>query len=257
MLLAVDIGNTTIKTALFDEDQLISHINCASVEEIISIAESEKLTDTVVSSVVPGRLDAFNQLFFNRFGKEPLVINRHLKFDLKIDYKTPETLGVDRICSSEGAFTLYKKSPEFLSYNNQTYIVVLDFGTATTVNFISYPGIFVGGMILPGMKMMFTALKTNTAMLPMITESEYDSFIGKSTHESISSGVLNAQAGIADRVVSFIKETEDFPFIRIYITGGVSKFIMPLINHTFNYEPNLVLLGINSIYLKNRHKWKS
>ncbi|MBZ0200697.1 MAG: type III pantothenate kinase, partial [Ignavibacteriaceae bacterium] len=248
MLLTIDFGNTKIKTALFDEDILIKHKAFTSVDELIKHSAKTKHDAAAVSSVAPAKLEDFVSRYFSFFKKEPFVINNKLSFNLKINYDTPNTLGIDRICSSEGAFFLFKQSPAYSSYNNQTYFIVVDFGTATTVEIISYPGVFEGGLILPGLNMMYKSLSKNTAQLPLINLEDYKNFIGKSTHESIASGVLNAQAGIVDRAVNFVKELLEFPFISIYITGGVAKHILPFIQHTYFYEPNLVLYGINQVY---------
>lgn len=251
MLLAVDIGNSKIKTALFDEEVLIKHAVFNSVGELLHFAAEIGFPDAAVSSVVPTKLENFESGYFSSTGEKPFLINNGLSFNLKVDYKTPETLGVDRICSSEGAFYLFKHSPVYGSYNNQTYLVVVDFGTATTVNIISYPGVFEGGLIMPGLGMMYNSLSKNTAQLPLIKPDDYKTFVGKSTHESIASGVLNAQAGIVDRAVNFIKEITEFPLISIYITGGVAKDVIPFIQHTYFYEPHLVLYGINRVYRLN------
>ncbi len=254
MLLAVDIGNSKIKTALFDEEILTEHAVFNSVDELLKYADKIEHSDATVSSVVPTKLEAFITGYFPSSGKKPFLINNSLTFNLKVEYKTPETLGIDRICSSEGAFYFFKHSPEYSYYNNQTYFIVVDFGTATTVNIISYPGVFEGGLIMPGLGMMYKSLSKNTAQLPLIKPDDYKTFVGKSTHESIASGVLNAQAGIVDRAVNFIKELTTFPFISIYITGGVAKHVIPFIQHTYFYEPQLVLYGINQVYRRNTIK---
>jgi len=252
MLFAVDIGNTNIKTALFQNEELVKKIIFTSVEDVIHFAEDHKHNIAAVSSVVPERLKRFVDSYNSSFKKEPFVIKNNLLFNLKIDYETPETLGIDRICSSEGAFVLYKNLSTYNSNSDNAYVLAIDFGTATTVNFITHAGVFIGGMILPGLKMMFESLKSGTAQLPLVSGEDFDSVIGKSTRESIASGVLNAQAGVVDRAVNFIKKLIAAPSIKIYITGGVAENIIPFIDHTFVYEPNLVLFGINRIFLKNK-----
>lgn len=253
MLFAVDIGNTNIKTALFENEELVKKIIFTSIDDVIHYAEENEHSDAAVSSVVPEKLKRFMSSYTSSFQKNPFVIDNNLSFNLTIDYKTPETLGIDRICSSEGAFALYKNSQDYASYDGSTYILAIDFGTATTVNFISYNCVFMGGMIMPGLKMMFESLKKGTAQLPLVSNKEFESQVGKSTKASIASGVLNAQAGTVDRAVDFIKQLTEFPVIKIYITGGVAEDIIPFINHIFYYEPNLVLYGINRIFFKNKH----
>ncbi len=139
------------------------------------------------------------------FNIDCFIISNKAKFNLNINYDTPETLGIDRICSSEGAFYLFKNSEDFKNYNAETYIVTIDFGTATTINIIDYPATFIGGIISPGLKMMFNSLNKSTAQLPDVDPYDYLDLIGRTTNSSIATGVINSSIGLIDKLLSYIK----------------------------------------------------
>ena len=159
MFLACDIGNSRIKTALFSGSKITELNTFDSVEQLAAFYTGRSISYTGISSVVPGE----SKHLINILNEKSIsyhLISVDSCLNLKIKYKTPDTLGTDRICSAEGAFLLNGDIKE------NEILLSIDFGTATTVNFVKYPGEFIGGIIAPGVNMMGEALHSYTAPQP-------------------------------------------------------------------------------------------
>ncbi len=262
MFLTLDIGNTNIKAALFStrkekrlvkqQDTLFEFKSFGKISNLKKYLMSIDFSEAAISSVVPEKTKKISALLESKFKVTPVVISKDLTFNLKIKYKTPETLGIDRLCSAEGAYAIFRNSAGYKYYNSKTFLLAIDFGTATTINVVGYRGAFLGGVIAPGIKMMSNALNKNTAQLPEIALSNYKGVIGNDTKSSIASGILNSTLGLIEKTVSMLKKEYSAEQIRIFITGGNAELILPYIKLNFKYEPALVLKGIKAIYTKNR-----
>ncbi len=252
MLLVIDIGNSRIKTAIFDQDKIISSDSFIDQIKFESYLKSQDITEIAICSVVPDKAKLITQQISGLKGISPFVITNDMKTNLSVTYKTPETLGIDRLCSAEGAFFLFKKSKTHKSYNRKTYILTIDFGTATTINIIEYPGKFIGGLIAPGIDMMFESLNKKTAQLPDVIVSDFNSVIGDGTKSSIASGVINSNVGLIEKNLDYLKEEKSAKEIIVYLTGGNANKIIPHLNFEFIYEENLVFYGINTLYIQNK-----
>ena len=251
MLLACDIGNTRIKSAVFTKDK-ISHKKVTTlVSDLIDFYKTKDITAAAFSSVVPEKSKEFSDLLKQQFNISPLMVSDNLKFNLRIDYSTPENLGTDRVCSAEGAFYLFKRSKRYKKYNKNDVIVSVDLGTATTINFVKYPGTFKGGIIAPGLEMMSQSLHDKTALLPVIPASAYKKLIGKNTKESVASGLINSTVGLLEKCFSELKAKRKLENIHIYLTGGNAPKIIPYLKIKHKFVEELVLLGIKAIYEKN------
>ena len=176
MLLACDIGNTRIKAGFFDENVLTEYFCPNSLTHLIDRIEKENIREIALSSVVPS-LTRELETSLSKFNLVPYIISRNSRFNLRINYDTPESLGVDRICSAEGAFFLHTSKNQF---REKQIIISVDFGTATTINVVEYPGIFNGGIIAPGIDLMFKSLNSYTAQLPLVFITDFKNTIVKS-----------------------------------------------------------------------------
>jgi len=248
MLLACDIGNTNIKAGIFSDDKLIEVHFLKGITPLIGLIKKNKLREIVVSSVVPSKTKHLTDNLHN-LKLNPNIINKNSSFNLKIDYDSPGTLGIDRICSAEGAFQLYCRESEF---KKEQIIISIDLGTATTLNVVKYPGIFVGGIIAPGTDLMFRSLKQATAQLPRVMGEDYKNIIGRTTNESIASGVMHSVAGLIERTLKLIQTETNAEELLIYITGGNFENLKRYLNFNYVYEKGLVLYGINAIYKKSK-----
>lgn len=248
MFLAFDIGNSKIKTGLFEDGELMRVDVFVSLNDLATELPAAKIKGAAISSVVPGSTLKLKEIIKNHYGFRPFVITKDSLFNLKINYGTPETLGIDRLCSAEGAFAEYKKSLTSNSYGRGVFIISIDFGTATTVNIIEYPGVFIGGVIAPGIKTMINALTSATAQLPAVDGKDYKGIIGKDTKSSIASGIINSAAGLIERTFTHVKTELKAAEIISFITGGNAEIIMNHLNFAYRFEKALVLKGIKSVY---------
>jgi len=251
MLLACDIGNTNFKFALFDNERLVRLIKVSAHKFTRAILEGLTFNDAAISSVIPDRTIELRRIFLDEYRCRPFIINQQVRFNLNIEYSTPLTLGIDRICSMEGALSLFRNHPLFPNYSKDIYILSVDSGTATTINIVEYDKRFIGGMIMPGLETMFSSLNKNTAQLPRVTAEAVSGLIGKNTESSIASGVLNSTLGLIDRTYEYLKG-EGAEDIIIYITGGNGDILSKHIRYPVIYSEDLVLQGIKAIYERNK-----
>ncbi len=240
MFLACDIGNSFIKVGLFDGNKLLSSSSFRKIDSLTEIFSDNKISSVGISSVVPAGTDKVRRLL-DSLSISVHIISHKSSFNLKLNYKTPETLGIDRLCSAEGAYNLNHGIKE------NEILLSIDMGTATTINIIKYPGEFIGGVIAPGVTMMGNALHSNTAQLPEVSFEDYEAIIGSSTKSSIASGLINSTLGLIDRITSYLKKTYPGKNIKIFLTGGNAEKLFPHLDIEFTYEKSLVLFGIKSV----------
>ncbi len=150
-------------------------------------------------------------------------------------YKTPETLGCDRIAAAVGANYLYPS----------TDLLVIDSGTAITYDLINSKAEYIGGAISPGIYLRYKSLNLHTAKLPLLNSLSNNSFIGATTDECIESGVLNGVVGEVDYFIDRIKK--DYPSIKVVLTGGDANFFVNKLKNSIFVVQNLVLIGLNRI----------
>ena len=248
MLLAIDIGNSKIKCALFVEDEIVNTSASRNFSEIISFIKKNEFDDIAICSVVPHKLKRLQKFLKKKQGLNPFIINKDSAFNLRLNYKSPETLGMDRICSAEGAYFFQKQK----GFKENQIILSIDFGTATTINIIRFPNTFAGGLIAPGVGTMFKSLHNKTAQLPKVNFPDYKSFVGYDTVSSIASGVTNSVIGLIERTQNYFSNEEKIEEQFVYITGGFAKPVMPLLKGKIFLDDSLVLKGINQIYKKNK-----
>jgi type III pantothenate kinase len=242
MNLAIDIGNTLVKIAIFDNGQM----TCLQTIEDISISELQLLTESysgidasIITSVkdYPAGIEEYLRMSF-----------RFIRFDAKTPipltsaYKTPGTLGTDRLAAAVGAH----------SVNPLENILVINTGTAITYDIVTADGIHHGGAISPGLLMRYKALHTFTGRLPLLDKIIDVPLIGKSTNECILSGVLNGAIAEVDGMIERYRLL--YPGLKTILSGGDNNYFdKRLKNKTFAI-PNLVLTGLNIILEYNLEK---
>lgn len=241
MNLAIDIGNTYIKTALFDKRE-IKKFNLTKSEEINTLIDyfaTLQFNKAIISSVItaPSRLIAVLKK------KAPLTILSHsTSLPIKIKYATPQKLGNDRLAAAIGAYMLLPGKD----------VLVIDAGTCITYDLVDKKGNYRGGAISPGIAMRFAALKQFTGKLPLVKPALKVALTGNSTERSIRSGVqIGAMAemqGIIDRY------SVKYPGIRVVITGGDHDFFVGGLKNSIFADPYLVLKGLNHIIEYNAGK---
>ncbi|MFI5237182.1 MAG: type III pantothenate kinase, partial [Ignavibacteriales bacterium] len=158
--------------------------------------------------------------------------------------------GMDRVCSASGALEISSKENMI---NNDQYMLTIDFGTATTINVVAYEGIFIGGLIVPGLQTMLKSLKTETAQLPVPDLKNFDNIIGSSTDSSIVSGVITSTVGMINEVIHQLKSRGNQIQPVIFATGGNAGYILPHIRHKIFFDEALVLKGLKVIFELNKN----
>ena len=254
MLLAIDAGNTHTVVGLFDGQQLADHWRIATNSDRTSdelalmiqqflgfhgFSFGDAITGVAVSSGVPMVTAALREMTDRYFGFSALVLEPGVRTGMPILYDNPKEVGADRIANAVGAFELIGDA-----------VIVVDFGTATTVEAISKKGEYLGGAIVPGIEISLDALFGRAAGLRRVELIEPHSVIGKSTVESIQSGVIYGFSGQVDALVDrFRAEIGDAAVIG---TGGLAELIGPHTRNLRRYEPWLTLLGLRLIFERNQ-----
>lgn len=235
MYLALDFGNTFTKAGLFNKDELVQVIRFNALKDVDKIIADFHPEHVIVSSVSKKIEDIQTKL-----ANIPTTILRpDLPLPFKINYKTPQTLGLDRIAAVAGAQGLF---PDVNS-------LVIDTGTCFTYDIIDKEGTYHGGGISPGISMRFKALHNFTANLPLIEFEEDVPLVGQSTKECIQSGVIN---GVIAEIQEIIRMYSDkFGHLQIIICGGDAKFFENKLKASIFVAPELVLRGLNRILLYN------
>ena len=236
MNLAVDIGNTFIKAGLFENNVAAKLFWNLRPEDLRSLVEEQKPEKIIVCSVAKDQKEIQNLLPASSL----LWLDHTTPLPFQNHYKTPETLGMDRLAAAAGARFLFLDSDR----------LVIDAGTCITYEFMDKKDSYQGGMIAPGIEMRFKSLNTFTSRLPLVSGSgDSVDLIGKNTEESIRAGVLK---GIIAETEGIMKEfQEKYPGIKIILCGGDAPFFETNIKETIFAVPELVLIGLNSILLHN------
>jgi len=245
MLLALDVGNRKVKIALFDKNEITKKEIYSDFENLKTFLGNLKFSSVAISSVNPITAKRLLQYLQTRNIDEPFVLNHESVFNIRIGYKSPASLGMDRVCGVEGANYLFGKKNKINSA-----IMTVDLGTATTINYLNKNKEFIGGAIAPGVYTMIKALEHNTALLPSVNPEDYRSFIGTDTPSSIVSGVINSTIGLIEMFYKKIKKEGND--LAVFITGGNSMFILPYIELDYNYCAELNLIGLKEIFKLNR-----
>lgn len=232
MNLILDFGNTSIKVACFENEQLIHFFTCQDLSLIYDVIEEKKPLNIIISSVTKQHLPllALSNVI-NLTHQTPLPI--------KNEYETPHTLGMDRLAGVIGAITLFPT----------TNCLVIDAGTCITYDFISKEKTYLGGSISLGSQMRFKALSNFTNALPLVEFNPFVSLIGTSTQTAIQSGVFY---GILCEMNGIIASYEaQFGKVQTIICGGDAKYFESKIKAHIFVDSNLVLSGLHTILRYN------
>jgi len=254
MLLAIDIGNTHTVAGLFENGTLRSHWRISSAlartEDEIAVLLSyfflnentdvSDLKGAAISSVVPDLTFAYELMCSRYFNIKPLIISAESKLDMKVKYADPSLVGADRLCNAVAGKELYG-SP----------LVVIDFGTATTFDCIDKNGDYLGGIISPGVNTSIDALHKHAARLPKVAMDFPAELIGRTTSDSIKSGIFFGTVFMVEGMIKKLK-AELGDDTKIAATGGLATKIADQTKMIEYVDLDLSLKGIASIYSKNQ-----
>ena len=254
MLLAIDIGNTSIKIGIFDGDKLTSTWRLTtgvdrSPDEYDSLLytllqrqgiPTAKITGAALCCVVPPLVSIFQEVCQKYLGIPLLVVEPGVKTGVRISLDNPREVGSDRVVNAVAAHHLYGEP-----------VIVIDFGTATTFDVVSQEGDYLGGAIAPGINIASEALVTRTAMLPRIELARPKQVIGRSTIAAMQSGIFFGYIGLIEGMIRRIKQ-ELRSEAKVVATGGYAYPLAKEIPEIDIVNPDLSLIGLHLIYEMNK-----
>ena len=254
MLLAVDIGNTSITLGVFDGEKLRATWHVATgvhrlpdeyASLLLSLLRHQGLATADVKavalcSVVPPLISTFEELFKRYFNIEPLVVGAGVKTGVSIRMDNPREVGADRIADAAAAHHLYGGP-----------VIVIDLGTATTFGIISKEGAYIGGIIATGIATAAEALFTRTAQLPRVELAPPKHIIGTNTVAAIQSGIIYGYASLVEGMLARIQKELGLK-AKVVATGGYAGLIAKETKVIDVVNPDLTLIGLRLIYELNK-----
>jgi type III pantothenate kinase len=254
MILAVDVGNTQTVIGLFRESELLRHWRISShasitadelvvkIDALLHVAGRswDDVDDVVIASVVPRLTDAWADAAREAAGCEPMVVGPGLKTGMPIRYDNPHEVGADRIVNGVAAFAAYGGP-----------VLVVDFGTATTIDVVDADGAYLGGAIAPGVETSAEALFTKAARLSKVDLEDPGTVIGRNTRQSVQAGLLLGEAAMVDGLVrrTWLELGAETPVVA---TGGLAERMGPLCATVTDVAPDLTLRGLLLVFGLNR-----
>lgn len=235
MNLAIDIGNTRTKIGVFQGAKLLEKRiweNWKS-QDLFQLITNQKIENIILSTVGESVKEDLRQYF--RSGFCYIELESHTPLPIRNLYRTPETLGKDRLAAVIGAYQLYTAEA----------CLVIDAGTCITYDFLSADGAYLGGNIAPGLGMRLAAMHHFTARLPQVEIEENDQLIGQSTHSAMQNGGV---LGMMLEIEGYIQFAQSrFGQINVILTGGDADFFAKKMKNEIFVNHNLVLVGLNKI----------
>lgn len=255
MLLAIDIGNTHITLGLYAGDSIervwrLETVATRTEDEygltVVRLVEQAGLVradvdSAMIASVVPTLTQPFVALVEQCFSVSACVVGPGLKTGVSVLYDPPRDVGADRIVNAVAAYHRFRSA-----------CIVVDFGTATTLDSVTARGAYAGGAIVPGVLVSMQALFDRTAKLPRVDLARPSRVVGKSTAESIQSGVYFGYAALVDGLVRRIKqEMKDDP-VRVVATGGLAPVLAEATETIETVDATLTLEGLRLLHIMNQ-----
>ena len=255
MLLAIDVGNTTITIGLFEEERLratwriaTEHQRLADEYAVILLGllateelSAESITDSVMASVVPDLVPVFEALCRQHLGVSPLLVDTGVRTGVRILYDSPRDVGADRVADVVAAMKLHGPPP----------FIIVDLGTGLVFDAVSADGDYLGGAIAPGIHVAAAALSERAAKLYPVELTRPASAIGKNTVSAVQSGLVFGYVALIEGMVERFK-AELGADARVIGTGGWAEFFARETNVFDVVDPDLTLHGLRLIYKANR-----
>lgn len=247
-LLAIDIGNTGTTLGYFTGRKLAKRAviptrESAARQAAIIRALSRKISPQacIIASVVPGKTGAITRIIKSIFTRIKISLaGKDIKAPIKILYKSTSKAGQDRIICAYAAYRIYRSGA-----------IIVDCGTAVTIDIISAKGEYLGGLIAPGIEMSLNSLHNQTALIPKIRPAKINSLIGRTTEECVRNGVILGLAAMVDNITAKIRKLTGYNF-KVIGTGGGMRLLKPHASAIEIIDNNLILRGLRLMYEENR-----
>ena len=255
-LLTIDVGNTHIKMNLLSDSdkeiagfRLTTKIPRTSDEYGLLIREfmnanslsKEDIKDVVISSVVPKVMYSLTSSIIKYLNKEPIIVGPGIKTGISVRTDNPKEVGADRIVDCAAAYYTYHRS-----------CIIVDFGTATTFDYVSNDGVFQYTVIAPGLETSASALTSQTAKLPEVEIRKPESILVKNTIAGMQAGVVYGYIGLVEYIIRRMKKELNDKDALVIATGGLGRVIAVETDEIDIYEPDLAGLGMKIIYERNK-----
>ena len=259
MILTIDVGNTNITCGVFDEDVIVASFRITTKMPrtsdeygmiLYNLLEQNNIQpmdigDAIICSVVPNVMHSLRGGLVKYFHITPIIVEAGIKTGIRIVTPNPQQIGADRIVDAVGAYEIYGGP-----------VLVIDFGTATTYDFVDESGAFLGGITAPGIRISAKALSEDAAKLPEIEIKKPESILGKDTITSMQAGIVYGQIGQTEYIINKVKEEVGLENVKTVVTGGLGRIIANETMCIDIYDPNLTLKGIYRVYKKQNRKIK-
>lgn len=249
MILTVDIGNTNTNLAVFKKGKILLNFKASTRKNLSQLdlsgfksainkegILSEQISGVIICSVVPEATKVLKNALQSFFKIKPLIIGEDIMVPIKNRYKKPSQVGQDRLVAAYAAIQLVGAPA-----------IVVDFGTATTIDVVSKKKEYLGGIIIPGINMGLEALYEKTALLPKVAPGKPGKIIGRDTKESILSGVYYGLVSLIEGLITKISQQGKLKY-KVVFTGGAAKVINSYCKIKKKVSPNLILQGLQLIY---------
>ncbi len=257
MILVIDVGNTNTELAVMADDRILNSWRFVSKtprtsDEYGILLRSlfdhdgvslKEIKDVVISSVVPNMMYSLNNGIKKYIGLEPMIIGPGIKTGMPIHTSDPSEVGADRIVDGVAAYQIYGGP-----------VIIIDFGTATTFDYVTKEGAFSAAVTTPGIQIAIDALWRNAAKLPNIEIKKPASILAKDTVTSMQAGLVYGYIGQVEYIIKqMIKETA-VDTMKVVATGGYGRMFYQETDLIDVYDPKLSIKGLKIIYDKNKKK---
>ena len=253
MILTVDIGNSNIVIGGVREDEILfearlrtdatktSDEYCLDVKSLMEVygVDVAEVEGAIIASVVPQVLNSFQTAIKKLTGKTALVVGPGLKTGLNILLENPGQTGADLVAGAVAALREHKPP-----------LTIIDMGTATTISVLDKNGAYLGGAIIPGVKISMDALTERTALLPGLQLDQPKRAIGRNTVDAMRSGLMMGAACMLDGMIDRMEEELGYK-TTVVATGGIAKFVIPLCHREMIYDKDLLVKGLVALYKEN------